>query len=309
MHKEFGELLDIELMFRNDAAVGRACHRRQHGCKTGVAAEDFQNHETLVRAGGSSQRIGHLNGAGDAGAEADAVISAGYVVVHGLGDSDNPYTFLIQAHAVAERVITADRNHVFDAEPGEILENRGREIVLLRVVLGFQMVRDAVLADAPRIGARRVKKRAAGAAGPIDHVFGEALKVVRIVVFFVANNIDQSRPAAPYADHFIPFAERAEGDRANGGVQPGNVTATCQNANYALLYIDVSHDARLALTWSNKQMIMRLRAKIRKCRNHKSKIACPSIKSPGLNRSRGRMDYWWRSATMGSTREARRAGR
>ena len=104
--------------------------------------------------GGSAERVRHLDRAGDAGAEADAVIGAGNIVVHGLGDGDDANPFLVEAHAVAERVVSADRNHVLDAQPRQILQNLGRQVVLLRVVLALKMFGHAVLADAAGIRTR-----------------------------------------------------------------------------------------------------------------------------------------------------------
>ena len=91
-------------------------------------------------------------------------------------------------------------------------------------------------------------------------------------MLFVANDIDKSGPAATNTNHLIALAERAEGNRANSRVQAGDVAAAGENSNYTLLYVDVSHVARIASTWSSKQMIMRLGEEIRKCKNHNSKI-------------------------------------
>jgi len=48
-------------------------------------------------AGGGAEAVDHLNGARDAGAEADAVVGAGDVVVHGLGNADDFEAFLVEA--------------------------------------------------------------------------------------------------------------------------------------------------------------------------------------------------------------------
>src|SRR5271167_240985 len=49
--QEFGEILNIEFVFGNDAAIRGARHRRQHGSESRIAPEDFQNHEALVGTG------------------------------------------------------------------------------------------------------------------------------------------------------------------------------------------------------------------------------------------------------------------
>ena len=61
------------------------------------------------------QCCGQLNGAGNAGAESDAVIGTGDVVVHGLGNGHHVDAFLVK-HAVAERVIAA-WDHIVHAKP------------------------------------------------------------------------------------------------------------------------------------------------------------------------------------------------
>ena len=128
-------------MLGDDAAVGGARHGRQHGGEAGIAAEDLQHQEALVRAGRGAQAVGHLDGARDAGAEADAVVGAGHVVVHRLGNGDDLDAFLVQAHAVAERVVAADRDEVVDAQPFEVLQHLRRQVVALGVVLVLQVRR------------------------------------------------------------------------------------------------------------------------------------------------------------------------
>src|SRR5438046_1287627 len=124
-NQQFGEAFDIEFEFGNHAAIGRACHGGKHGGEAGVAAEDFQHHEPLVGAGGGAQAIHHLNRARDASAEADAIVGARNVVVHGLGNADDFEAFFVQTNAVAQCVVAADGNERVNSQPGQILENFG----------------------------------------------------------------------------------------------------------------------------------------------------------------------------------------
>src|SRR5260370_32536786 len=101
-------MLDIEFVLRNDAANGSSGHGRKHGGENRVTAENFDDHETLVGAGGGAQAIDHLNGARDAGAETYAVIGAGDIVVHGLGDADDFEAFLVETNTVLKSVVPAD---------------------------------------------------------------------------------------------------------------------------------------------------------------------------------------------------------
>src|SRR2546426_4043566 len=196
-------MLDINLKLRNDAAIGGTCHGRKHGSETGVAAKDLEDHETLVGAGGGAKAVDHLDGAGDAGAEADAVVGAGDVVVHGLGNADDLEAFFVKADAIAQRVVTADGDESVDAEPGEVLEDFRGEIVFLGSEFVLKMRRNAGLGDAARIGAGRMEKSAAGAAGAIDGLFVEEEEIVGVVIILLADHIDESGPAMANADDLI----------------------------------------------------------------------------------------------------------
>src|SRR5438874_7837764 len=103
------------------------------------------------------------------------------------------------------------------------------------------MFRNVVFTGAPRISPRRMKKGAAGAPGPIDNVLGKNLKVFRIVVGFVAHHFNQTTPAMAEAYNLISFAKRAESDPSDRRIEAGNVAASGQDTDDALLILDVSH--------------------------------------------------------------------
>jgi len=242
-----GEIVDVEFVFGDDAAVRGSGHSGKHGGEASVAAENFEDQETFVRAGRGAQIVGELNGAGDAGAETDTVIGAGDVVVHGLGDGDDFETFLVQPHAVAEGVIAADGNHVVDAEPFEIFQHFRSEIVSLSMILALEVFGDVGFAGAARIGARGMEKSAAGASGAIDDILGEYLEILGVVVGLVAHHLDQAAPAMAKTDDLVAFAERAKGDAADGGIEAGDVAASGENADNALFAVQVSHGCAFAV--------------------------------------------------------------
>src|SRR6266851_1837399 len=246
--EQFGEMLDIEFVLRNDAAIGSAGHGGKHGGETRVPAEDFDDHETLVGAGGGAETVDHLNGAGDAGAEANAVVGAGDIIVHGLGNADDFEPFFVETNTVAERVVAANGDESVDAEPVEILEDFGSEVVFLSGEFVFQMRGDAGLGDAAGIGARRMEKSAAGAAGTINGLIVEEEEIVGIVVILLADNIHESGPAVANADDLMAFAQCAKRDATDGGIETGNVAASGEDADDAFLGVDVCHDSRLALS-------------------------------------------------------------
>jgi hypothetical protein len=94
-NQQLGEALDIELVFRDYAAVRGSSHGRQHGGEPGIAAEDFEHQESFMRACAGAEAVGHRYGSGHARTEADTVVRAGNIIVHGLGDGDHLHTFLI----------------------------------------------------------------------------------------------------------------------------------------------------------------------------------------------------------------------
>ncbi len=240
--EQFGEMFNVEFIFRNDAAVGGASHGGEHGGKAGVAAKDFEDHEALMGSSRSAEAVNHLDGAGDAGAEADAVVGARDVIVHGLGNADNLEALFVQTNAVAEGIVAADGNESVNPEPGEILEDFRSEVILLCGEFILEMRRDIRFGDAAGIGAGRVEKGAAGAAGAIDNFFVEEKEIVRVVVILFAEHIDEAGPSVANADNLIAFANGAESDAADSWVETGNVTASGEDADDASLGVDVRHE-------------------------------------------------------------------
>ena len=209
-----------------------------------------------MRAGGSAEAVDHLNGARDAGAEADAVVGAGDVVVHRFRNADNFEAFLVETNAVAEGVVATDGDKGINAEPGEILEDFGSEVVLLGGESLPEMSGDAGLAHAAGIGAGRMEKGAAGAAGAIDDLFVEKVEVVGVVVILLADHVHEAGPAVANADDLVAFANGAKSDAADGGIETGNIAASGKDADDAFLGVDVSHYSRIALSLDAEQGII-----------------------------------------------------
>jgi hypothetical protein len=113
-----------------------------------------------------AQPVRQLDGARDAGAEADAVVGAVHIVVHRLRDADDVYPFVVQTLAVTERVVASDRNQNVDSDVLEVLEHVLGDVVDRLVVAG-EMRRQAGLGQVARPRARSMKESAARAAGAI----------------------------------------------------------------------------------------------------------------------------------------------
>src|SRR5215510_16282046 len=103
------------------------------------------------------------------------------------------------------------------------------------------MLGDARFANACRIRARGMKKGAAGASRTIDGFFVEQKEIVGVVVVLLADHIHQAGPAVTNADDLIAFAQSAQSNGADGGVEAGNVTAPSKNADDPPLGLDVCH--------------------------------------------------------------------
>src|SRR5436309_1641395 len=80
-----------------------------------------------------------------------------------------------------------------------------------------------------------MEKRAAGASRAIDDLFRQDLKVVAVVSLLIAQDTDRAEPAAADSDNVIAFAQGANGDRADRGIEPRHIPAAGENTNHAFL--------------------------------------------------------------------------
>ena len=231
--QQFRQQLHVELDLGDDAAVGRAGHGRQHGREPGIAAEDLQHQEALVRAGRRAQRVGQRDGARDAGAEADAVVGARHVVVHGFGNAHHLEALFGQMHAVAQRVVAADGDQVIDAQPLQVLEHlRGHVVDFVGVFL-FQVRRHFRCFHRAGAGARGVQERAARAPGPVDDLFAQVDVILVVVVIFLSHRFGDALPAAAQANDLVALAQRANRYRTDCRVESGHIAASGQDADGA----------------------------------------------------------------------------
>src|SRR5438046_1475475 len=104
------------------------------------------------------------------------------------------------------------------------------------------MRRDIGFGNAAGIGARRMEKSAASAAGAIDDFFVEKKEIVRVVVVLFADHIDKAGPAVANADNLIAFANGAKSDAADRWIETGNVTASGEDTYDTSLRTNVCHE-------------------------------------------------------------------
>src|SRR5947209_19518325 len=114
--------VEIDLVFGDDTA-DRGGVRRVERRKAGIAAEDAENADPLVRGDGGPLALDGVAGAGDRGREADAVLGVVNVVVHRLRNGNDLDAEFIELGRVAERVVTADGEEMLDAQRREVRQH------------------------------------------------------------------------------------------------------------------------------------------------------------------------------------------
>src|SRR5713226_4558082 len=167
--KKFGDAIDVERIFGNEAASGGDVGGVQRG-EAGIAAEDAEDADAFVRAKRGALAGDEFFRARDGGGEANAVFRALDIVVHRLGNGDDGHARSGESGGEAEGVV-ADGDEAGDAEAVEIFEDHGSEVVVFAVARKFF---DALRGDTlgklgfghfARVGARGVQD---GAAGSVD---------------------------------------------------------------------------------------------------------------------------------------------
>src|SRR5436190_12861559 len=80
-----------------------------------------------------------------------------------------------------------------------------------------------------------MQKRAAGACCAIDDLLRQDLKVLAVVGVFIAQDADRAQPAMADTNDFIAFAQGANGDSADRGIEPRHIPAAGENTDHAFL--------------------------------------------------------------------------
>src|SRR5678815_4209495 len=173
-----------------------------------------------------------LDGASDARAEANAVIGAVHVVVHCFRTRDNMQSFVVKTLAITEGIITANWNQNVHAYVLEIPENIFRDIVD-RLIISVEMPRHSTKRQMTGPGSRCVEECSASAARAIYNRFGEVRDTLGVVGAMSSVIVDKSGPAATNSDDAITFAQRANGDCPDCGIETGHVAAAGQDCDRA----------------------------------------------------------------------------
>src|SRR5438067_12189924 len=80
-----------------------------------------------------------------------------------------------------------------------------------------------------------MQKRAAGACCTIDDLLRQDLKVLAVVGVFITQDADRAQPAMADTNDLIAFAQGANGDRADRGIEPWHIPAAGENTDQAFL--------------------------------------------------------------------------
>src|SRR5439155_10007118 len=80
-----------------------------------------------------------------------------------------------------------------------------------------------------------MQKRAASACCTVDDLFRQDLKVLAIVGVFITQDADGAQPAMADTNHLIAFAQGANGDRADCGIEPRHIPAAGENTDHAFV--------------------------------------------------------------------------
>src|SRR5215216_3653244 len=239
LKEQLDQLVEIDLVLRYDAPYRggvRGVERR----KSGIAAKDAEDADSLVRTDSGALPLDGVAGAGDRGREADAVLGVADVVVHRLRDGDDLDAEFVDLGCVTERVVAADGDQVLDAEPREVSQHLASDVPRLGcdaalgaergwTVLADEMIRQ--LLHFRRIGAARVQH---GAAAPIDgarvftvqrdEVVGPAGRVLEV-------QVREGLPTTAETDDLDVVLTAAICHALDDCVEPGNVAAARENAD------------------------------------------------------------------------------
>src|SRR5213075_2895668 len=80
-----------------------------------------------------------------------------------------------------------------------------------------------------------MQERAAGACCTIDDLFRQDLKVLAVVGALITQDADRPQPAMTDTNDLVAFAQGANGDRADRGIEPRHVPAAGENTDQAFL--------------------------------------------------------------------------
>src|SRR5882724_1745472 len=239
LEEQLDQLVEIDLVLRYDAPYRRRV-RGVERRKSGIAAKDAENANSLVRADSGALPLDGIAGAGDRGREADAVLGVADVVVHRLRDGDDLDAEVVELGRITERVVAADGDQVFDAEPRKVGQHLAGEVPRLSRAAApgtrgnWDIVADEMTGQPlyfGRIDAARVQH---GAAAPVDgaSVFTvQRHEVVRPAGRVLEVQVREGLPPTAETDDLDVVLTAAISHALDDRVEAGDVAAARENAD------------------------------------------------------------------------------
>src|SRR6478736_4750318 len=117
-----------------------------------------------------------------------------------------------------------------------------------------------------------MQKRPAGPCGTIDDLFRQDLKVLAVVGVFITQDAYRAQPAMADTNDLIAFAQGANGDRADRGIEPRHIPAPGENTDQAFLG---AHATALSFS-SSKQS--KIDGSDWMCKRHRSEPAGKAVR-------------------------------
>ena len=202
-HHELGETADVERHLADQRPVSAGEEARDQRGLAAVAAEQLDHRDPLMAAGRRPQRMDELDAAAHGGREADAVVGAVDVIVHGLGDRHHRHAFFMEPRRIGQRVVAADRHQRVDTEMAKHTDHVVGAIhcAVLARLPAFKKVGERVGPNFAGIGARGMEDGAARAVDRARAVAGERHDGTRPGAGIVVR-VERQRagPTAPEAD-------------------------------------------------------------------------------------------------------------
>jgi hypothetical protein len=229
------ERIEVVGHLGDDAAGGRDVRRVQRG-EARVPAEDPEDPDPLVAAKRRPLAVDRLLGAGDGGREADAVLGALDVVIHGLRDRHQRDALIDQDLRVRQRVVATDRDQDVHAEVSQVVEDpRGQvvEIVTDRVAGALRLVhprRQPGRAHLAGVGSRGVQD---GATGPLDRPGVDPVERTEVVLGrrIARPQVGEPLPATADAEGGVPDLGGAVDHALDDGVEARDVASAGQDGD------------------------------------------------------------------------------
>ena len=251
------QLVEIDLIFRDAAAHGAGIGGVERRI-SGIAAEDAEDADALVRGDRGALALDGVAGARDRGRKADAVFGVANVVVHRLRNGDDFDALPVEMRGIAERVVAADRDQVVELQLLDIFQHLRRHVVDGGSDSAFGILRrrkaragqkrrgflhlERIRAGTVQPGAARAVDGACVLAVQRENVAADAGGIVEI-------DVRETFPAAPDAGDLPADLGAAVHHRLDYGIQTGDIaaarsvsrsslpsfkTSPCAQVNYSL---------------------------------------------------------------------------